>query len=332
MNKFTCIYCKKELPISEQTEDHIIPESLGSPLKINNVCKKCNNFVGSELESELLYFPAIVDRLSKLGISSKSGKQRPFIKTGKRAKATMKDPITGEEVKTHVKLGYDGENHKIIPTKTASGHLIVDMEDFEKKKRELESKGYIVISKLDFEQRKNEFTQGTKLAIFDTQPVHPSPQIKINFWFNIKKISRAIAKSGLAYLCYKYGSEKTLFSNFDSIRSYILNGKPEPRGSFNYDIPYWPSKENHHALHLFTVDKKLVGFIIDFFGAWKSLITLGTYFESVSFLEESKITYIEPISRNVFIIPCRKIFIENIKGLRITFSPFDILTNLKQKQ
>jgi len=44
MNSFACVYCKKKLLISEQIEDHVIPESLDSPLKIDNVYKKCNNF------------------------------------------------------------------------------------------------------------------------------------------------------------------------------------------------------------------------------------------------------------------------------------------------
>ncbi len=82
MDKFICIYCKERISISKQTEDHVIPESLGSPLKISNVCKTCNNkLLGSKLESELFYFPPIAGKLSELGIKSKSSKITPFVET-----------------------------------------------------------------------------------------------------------------------------------------------------------------------------------------------------------------------------------------------------------
>jgi len=287
----------KELPTSDQTDDHIIPESLGSPLTISSVCKRCNNFIGSELESELFYFPPIAGKLSELGIKSKSGKIIPFIETGKRAKATMKDPLTGERIKTQVRLGANGEFHKIIPTMRESGQFVIDKSDFEKK--ELEDKGFIVLSKSEFEQRKNTLKNGTKLVIYEEKTgIHPWIEIKMHF--DIGKVYRSIAKIGLAYLCYKYGAEKALLSIFDGLRSYILKGKPEPRGAFSYDMPYWPSIENHHALLLCTVDKRDTIFIIDFFGGkWKSAISLGAYFEGIPSLDKSKITYIDSINKKV---------------------------------
>jgi len=301
IKKFTCIYCKKELPISEFTEEHIIPESLGSPLKISSICKRCNSFIGSELESELFYFPPIAGKLSELGLKSKSGRITPFVETGKRAKAKIKEPITGEQIKTRIHLGHKEEFHKIIPTKTKSGRFVVDKSDFEKKKKELEKKGFIVISKAEFEQRKSEFKKSMKLAIYEAQAI-PHPFIEIEMWFNVEKVCRSIAKIGLAYMCYKYGPEKALLQNFDDIRSYILTGKPEPRGSLNYDFPCWPSIENYHALSLCTPDKENIIFIMDFFGKWKSWLLLGTYFEGIPSLDKSEITYIDSIKKKVLIV------------------------------
>ena len=320
MDKFTCIYCKKGISISQQTEEHVIPESLGSPLKIDNVCKKCNSIIGSELESELFSFHPIAGNLSELRIKSKSGRITPFVETGKRAKAKIKDRITGEEINTQMRLGFDGEFHKIIPTKTKPEYLIIDKAEFEKKKRELEEKGFVVISKSEFEQSKKQFKKGTKLATYEER-TDSHPQIEVETWFDIAKVCRSIAKIGLAYLCYKYGVDKALLPNFDNIRSYILTGKPMPCGMFNYELPYdvWPSRENYHALLLFTADGENVGFMVDFFGVWKSLLSLGTYFKGMPSLDESEITYIDPTSRKVFTTSFskalrHKLGIQSLKG------------------
>lgn len=71
------------MPISQSTKDHMIPESLGFPLKNSNICKKCNNFIGSGVESELLYFAPLTGKLSELGIKSKSDRIMSFVKTRK---------------------------------------------------------------------------------------------------------------------------------------------------------------------------------------------------------------------------------------------------------
>ena len=50
----TCLFCKLESPAT--TKEHIIPESLGNDdlLLSGEVCDKCQNYFGKEVESYVL--------------------------------------------------------------------------------------------------------------------------------------------------------------------------------------------------------------------------------------------------------------------------------------
>jgi hypothetical protein len=254
----------------------------------------------------LFYFPPIASKLSELKIKSKSSKITSFIETGKRAKAIIKDPLRGEKIKIQARLDANGIFLKIIPQKLEPGKFIIDKSDFEKKKKELENKGFLVLSESEFEKRKSEFKEGTKIIIYGEQN-YPHPHIEINMQINIEKIFRSIAKIGLAYLCYKYGIDTALLSNFDDIRSYILTGNPIPRQGFLFDEPLYLSMlsiENYHTLLLGTINRKDIVFIINFFGVkWNFVIFLGSYLEKIPPIEESEIIYINPINREVCSFP-----------------------------
>ena len=49
-----CIICKKIKNDEEFNNEHIIPESIGGSLTIDNVCKECNTKLGDEIDSKII--------------------------------------------------------------------------------------------------------------------------------------------------------------------------------------------------------------------------------------------------------------------------------------
>lgn len=49
-----CIICKKIKEDGEFNKEHIIPESIGGSLTIENVCKECNSKLGEEIDSKIV--------------------------------------------------------------------------------------------------------------------------------------------------------------------------------------------------------------------------------------------------------------------------------------
>lgn len=306
--RFWCIYCKEKYPRWKSAKAHIIPKSLGSILKIYNVCKTCNNWIGTEVEAELLYSPIIRDKLSELKIRSKRGRKIHFVQTGRRATATTIHPETGEKIKVNMELGFEGEKHSIIPTKNKSGKLTIDDKDFDSIKMNFEKKGCIVVSKDEFVRRKGEFKKGDKVCIYEK--FSPPPySIEVTMWHNIKKVKRALAKISLEYLCYRQGPKFVMKDDFDNIREYIKKGEPEPIGTFfedEVDGIHFPSRKNCHALFLFLDSDGNIVCIIDLFGAMKFLLVLGKGVGLIPDLENAKITFVDPINKSVWEAPFHK--------------------------
>ena len=48
-----CIICKKIKNSNDFNKEHIIPESIGGSLTIDNVCKDCNSKLGKEIDSKI---------------------------------------------------------------------------------------------------------------------------------------------------------------------------------------------------------------------------------------------------------------------------------------
>ncbi|EKO32018.1 HNH endonuclease [Leptospira santarosai] len=49
-----CIYCQLAIRDENKSIEHVIPQALGGVLTIKNVCKKCNNSFGSDLDKHLV--------------------------------------------------------------------------------------------------------------------------------------------------------------------------------------------------------------------------------------------------------------------------------------
>ena len=79
----TCIICRKEKLENEFNEEHIIQDSIGGRIKINDVCKECNSKLGNKVDIHLTNnFMSELNRF-ELGIKGKSGKlPNPFKEGG----------------------------------------------------------------------------------------------------------------------------------------------------------------------------------------------------------------------------------------------------------
>ena len=71
-----CIICKKLKEDVEFNKEHIIPESLGGSLTIDNVCKICNNKLGNEIDSKIINDILIKGKIIENGIKNKNNKEK----------------------------------------------------------------------------------------------------------------------------------------------------------------------------------------------------------------------------------------------------------------
>ncbi len=69
-----CIFCMSEFDKNELTTEHIFPEAIGGNLTIDSVCKNCNSFLGSNIDSLLVNFPTIQIKREEYSLSGKKGK------------------------------------------------------------------------------------------------------------------------------------------------------------------------------------------------------------------------------------------------------------------
>ncbi|GAH55771.1 unnamed protein product [marine sediment metagenome] len=81
-NRFLCIICKEDKNIEENTIEHVFPEAIGGTLTIFNVCKTCNSWLGSDVDSYLtnnFFFQA---ECQNLKLALKNGKIPNILKKG----------------------------------------------------------------------------------------------------------------------------------------------------------------------------------------------------------------------------------------------------------
>lgn len=118
-----CIFCKKNSDDSK-SEEHIIPESLGSKriiLPKGFVCDKCNNYFSIKIEKPLLSHPSFQNIRGWYQIPSKKGKM-----------PTVKGILVGEDIDITMKLNKNGKLN-IQPEKESQRNLLnKELENFQK--------------------------------------------------------------------------------------------------------------------------------------------------------------------------------------------------------
>jgi len=68
-NSLICPLCWLEVPVSQLTDEHIVPRAVGGTVTVP-VCAKCNNDLGSQLDSHMAQHQKVVDAFSGHGTFS----------------------------------------------------------------------------------------------------------------------------------------------------------------------------------------------------------------------------------------------------------------------
>lgn len=105
----TCLFCKAQSPAT--TVEHIIPESLGNDdlLLSGEVCDKCQNYFGKEVENYVLTKTPLAFWRSFLGIRTKRG-ELPYVDLSqpKQSKGVWKDHHAAHDNGVCFAFGEDG--------------------------------------------------------------------------------------------------------------------------------------------------------------------------------------------------------------------------------
>lgn len=74
-----CIFCFRTELETDFSVEHIIPESIGGRLVLDQVCKECNGRLGHQVDTEILKLPEILQALEALSIPhNRQGIMRTF--------------------------------------------------------------------------------------------------------------------------------------------------------------------------------------------------------------------------------------------------------------
>ena len=99
-----CIICNKIKDNKEFNKEHVIPESIGGSLTIENVCKKCNNKLGEEIDSKIINDFLIKGEIVGNKIRNKNNKEKVLFEK----LISNKNP----QIKLKAKRGKNGEFEK----------------------------------------------------------------------------------------------------------------------------------------------------------------------------------------------------------------------------
>lgn len=199
-----CIICFENKNDDEFSEEHIIPKAFGNnKLKIDCVCKKCNNQMGSEIDGNFAKNPGI--RLLKQQIS-----------------------LSQDDNKTDYKfIGNDDE-----------GNYYTLNKDFSKIKiqtRILKNKNNITIHTsnkedakeiIEKEYKRNKITKNVydkaMQEIENAKAKKVYPEINIDCSLNLRTIMLELLKISYEYLFYKFGEVIFQLDDISNIRKILL--------------------------------------------------------------------------------------------------------------
>ncbi len=201
MFRFPCVICKTNK--HPDSEEHIIPESLGANLTVSGVvCKKCNNDLGAEIDAPFV-----------------DSDYMRFLRYRHRDYLPAK-AIPDFHLKTDLKI----ENHPEV----IHGQLRFSKTQvgFAPRFYKEEIPGEVTYYFPDTPQGKDEFNglkNSAKLKIKKAEWI-PLPEMPSKIIFSLKSkvpIYRPAFKMFLTYFALKVGPEAALDQRFDPVRDYI---------------------------------------------------------------------------------------------------------------
>jgi len=215
MPVFRCLYCRADKDCSEDSNEHVIPDSLGGSLTIKGVCEECNNTFGSEVESEkgLLRYPLVTAPAWRLGVTTRSGKSRAIRDKAARVTGGLPARLQGADIRLDATLASPEQwDISLVPQWINDSLFIGSPEDVARAKvratdRMCRQHGpQTLVTFEDFEIDLSQLTFEARVEV-DSKPV-----------------ARAIAKIALCWLKCELGHEAALQSSFDAVRAYVHSG------------------------------------------------------------------------------------------------------------
>jgi len=206
MNDFYCIYCGKNC--EKKSEEHIIPESIGGNLIIDNVCETCNSNIGSKVDAKF------VDSEYMLFLRYN---YRDFL---------PKQYIPNFRVDILLCLENSDE---IIPGYINLSENGIDFQTkFQKKYKSNRTTFYIPDTKEGkkaFERIKN--SKNKKILNAEWLPLQNLPN-KVYLTKKIKiPYTLEVFKMFLGYLAYKFSPDFALEIRFNSVRDFIQGNRSD---------------------------------------------------------------------------------------------------------
>lgn len=213
---FQCILCLKSFEDKLKTQEHVIPFSLGGNITLFEMCKTCNEHLGSKVDSPLINNFFIENKRRELKIYGKSGKlPNPF-----------ENMVSVESGKKYKWIFEDGKPKNIYSIPTAELEKLPDGSEALQISVDISDEGKIqgIIDK--FLERKKK--KGIKVEINSQirQEIEQlAPEMKLSFEFNVLEYLRGILKIGyeFGYLCFGENYLKDPIAN--KIRKFLLKEK-----------------------------------------------------------------------------------------------------------
>ena len=265
----TCIICKKNKNENQFNKEHILPESIGGSLTIDNVCKSCNTKLGNEIDSKIINDFLIKGEIVGNKIKNKKNKEKILFETlisnkNPQIKLNAKREKNGKfkkwESNTSLKTSSENKNmHSIyFDSDKDSNSVLKDIEKLFKHK----------YGKTLTDEEKKE-------VLYKINNEHSHPEIEFNFTsqINFKKLAREFIKIayetahyilGEKYLDDEIGENlrETLFDeNHELIEKYTERGMElisnhKFKENFN-KINNISDKNLIHLIEISEIDNKL---------------------------------------------------------------------------
>ncbi|PIC87965.1 hypothetical protein CSV72_02115 [Sporosarcina sp. P20a] len=248
-NPIKCIFCLED---KIGSEEHIFPDSIGGVLVFNEVCTKCNNELGSKVDTHLInHYLMQLARLTKK-IKGKTGKiPNPFREGMLEGKS---------ESKVHYRFNDDGdpESVYIVPSQElsedgASLKILIDRVDEHKLpdiiNKTLKRRGLPSLTKEEIDEKKQ-------------YEIIPDPKINYKPSVDTNSYRKAIIK--IVYeLTYYWLGKKYLDDTMGSrLRNYIRSDAIDVDGIYGNAVIVDKSLESDNFLYLLANEDSHIGMLL----------------------------------------------------------------------
>jgi len=248
-----CIFCLKEKPESELTDEHVFPAALGGVLVIKNgSCVTCNNGC-SKFEQALATELVPLRRLLQIPDRRGEVPHTPAtVKVGEKeyeARVKSDGTVQLKPVVTEV-LGSGGVREFI--------HQFATERQKEKLRAEAKEKGLQFIESGPGEPVRGEVHVGGELELIGTA-----------------EGLRTAAKIAYTDLVFRAGAKLAMSDAFNEIRAYILEGTGKPTASVFVNYKLSEGRATRASPH----DKKRVDAIVRLFGGLNYFVVLSGHYD-----------------------------------------------------